>query len=214
MSPFANWLHRRQALWGIYLSLLLAAPPLRGELEERMSTHMLVQMPALVVAGALIAHAASPGVRRRLHAWNAHGIAGLTLAALVLALVMIPRLLDLVLVHPSVEAAKFAALLACGAALRWSWRPAGIVVQGFFLGNALPMMAIAGWLYETAPARVCNAYRLDEQQWLGQALSWVAVAVAAAWLVRVGRRLADPAGGGPAGIRQRETGCSDNAATR
>jgi hypothetical protein len=64
---------------------------------------------------------------------------------------------DLVLVDARIDAFKFAALLLCGAALRLSWQAAGTVVQTFFLGNTLPMMAIAGTLYEEAPARVCNA---------------------------------------------------------
>src|SRR3546814_5520737 len=41
--------------------------------------------------------------------------------------------------------------------------------------------------YEGAPARVCNAYRLDEQQFVGAALIWVASALAALWLAQVSR---------------------------
>jgi hypothetical protein len=110
----------------------------------------------------------------------------------VLALAMVPRLLDLVLVDARIDALKFAALLLCGAALRLSWQAAGTVVQGFFLGNTLPMMAIAGTLYEEAAVRVCNAYRLDEQQFVGMALIWVASILAALWLLQVGWRLTRP----------------------
>ena len=42
-------------------------------------------------------------------------------------------------------------------------RPAGLLVQGFFLGNLLPMTAVVGDLVETSPTRVCNAYLLDDQ---------------------------------------------------
>ncbi len=192
MTAATAWLARRQALLGLTLLAALMAPPLRHALEARMSMHMLLQFPALALAGTLIAGATPVAVRERLYAWNAHGIAGLTYAAMVLALAMIPRLLDLALVDLRVEIIKCIALLLCGTALRLSWRAAGTVVQGFFLGNTLPMMAIAGWLYEKAPMRVCNAYRLDEQQWVGQSLTWTAASIAAVWLALVFWRMTRP----------------------
>ena len=187
-------MQRRDAWMGLALLALLVTPPLRPWIEGRMATHMLLQFPALVLAGALLAGALPAPLRTRLADWNAQGIAGLTLAALVMALAMVPRLLDLALVDARVEVAKCAALLLCGAALRLSWREAGLVVQGFFLGNVLPMTAIVGWLYETAAVRLCQAYRLDEQQWLGQCLAWTAAAVAALWLAHAFWRMTRPPG--------------------
>jgi hypothetical protein len=181
-QPGWQAVRRRQAPAGLAVALLLASPPLRTLLEARMASHMLLQFPLLMLAGACMAHAAPPACRQRLGAWNAHGIAGLTWAALVLALGMVPRLLDLALTHPPTEAAKFTLLLLGGAALRLSWQAAGTVVQGFFLGNTLPMMAMAGWLYGDAPVRLCNAYGLDDQQTVGLALGGAAAAVAATWL--------------------------------
>jgi hypothetical protein len=127
--------------------------------------------------------------RARTDAWNAYGITGLTLAALVLSLLMIPRLLDLALVDPGIEAAKIGALLACGAALNLSWRRAGLVVQGFFLGNVLPMTAVVGTLYQDAPDRLCNGYRLDEQVLVGTLLVVAAIVLAIGWLVAAGIRM-------------------------
>ncbi len=153
-----------------------------------MATHMLLQFPALIAAGALLASACPASLRRSVARWNVLGIAGLCASAGVLALSMIPRLLDLALVDARVEAAKWAALLLCGVALRLSWRPAGAVVQGFFLGNVLPMTGVVGVLYQDATARLCNSYRLDEQALVGEALVWIAVAAAAAWLVQAAVR--------------------------
>lgn len=185
MNALKCALDRYGAVVGLVLLIALITQPLRHALEAQMSMHMLVQFLALILTGMLLAGALSTKARAQLAQWNAHGIAGLTFAALVLALAMIPRLLDLALVDAHVEFVKFIALLLCGAALRVSWRNAGVIVQGFFLGNVLPMMAIAGSLYETAPARVCNAYRLDEQQWVGQCLTIVAGCIAVVWLARV-----------------------------
>ena len=192
LHTVGQWLARHQVLLGGLLLAVLLVPPLRRALESGMSTHMLLQFPALIVAGGLLAAGLSAAWRQRLDACNAHGMAGLVFAALVLALAMVPRLLDLVLVDARIDALKLAALVLCGVALRLSWRAAGTVVQGFFLGNTLPMMAIAGTLYEEAPARVCNAYRLDEQQFVGLALIWVASILAALWLAQVGWRLTRP----------------------
>lgn len=178
---------KRRALFiaGLALPLVLALPPLRALLEASMSLHMLVQFPLLVLAGFLLAGQVPQAWSAGLQRWNAYGISGLVLVAVVLSLGMIPRLLDLVLVDPAMEAAKWLALLACGAALRGSWKRAGLVVQGFFLFNVLPMMGVAGQLYQDSPLRLCNAYLLDDQVWLGQALVAVAFAVAFAWMAQL-----------------------------
>lgn len=178
-----------RALSGLALAGVLMLTPLRHGLESSMSLHMLVQYPALLLAGALLGAGVPGTLRRALSAWNALGISGLAACTLVLAVAMIPRVLDLALVDMRVEALKVAALLLVGAALLPSWRAAGLIVQGFFLGNLLPMTAIVGTLYADAPQRLCNAYRLDDQQQLGQALVWIAVAIALAWLAHAGRRL-------------------------
>lgn len=180
------------------LAGMLAMPPLRHWMEAGMASHMLIQFPALLAAGALlwsgVAAASDTAFGARIVAlvrrWNALGLAGLLFCALVLAIAMIPRLLDLALVDARVEALKWLALVACGAALRASWREAGLVVQGFWLGNVLPMTAVVGMLFQDAPLRLCNSYRLDEQQLVGTALVTLAVAVGLAWFGGVAIRLA------------------------
>ncbi len=178
---------------GAALLAALMLPPLRHTLEAGMSLHMLVQYPALLLAGALLAAAVPAGLRQRLSAWNAMGISGLVACALIAAVLMIPRVLDLVLIDWRAEFAKVVARLLAGAVLQPSWRAAGLVVQGFFLGNVLPMTLVVGTLYQDAPLRLCNAYRLDDQQQLGFALVWGATAVAVAWLARTMWHLGKPA---------------------
>ena len=147
-----------------------------------MTPHMLLQYPALMTAGALLAGAMPLGWRQGFQRWNELGIAGLLAVALTLAVLMVPRLLDLALVDMRVETLKLLALILAGAALRLSWRRAGTVVQAFFLGNVLPMMAVAGTLYQDSTTRLCNAYLLDDQQTLGAALGWAAAGILALWL--------------------------------
>jgi hypothetical protein len=169
--------------------LIVLLPPIRHALESSMSLHMLVDYPALLLAGALLASAAPRRMRVRLAPWNALGISGLAACALIVAVSMIPRVLDLALVDMRVEAAKTVALLFAGAVLHPSWRLAGLVVQGFFLGNVLPMTVIVGSLYQDSPLRLCNAYRLDDQHYLGQCLVWLAIVVAVLWLAHAARML-------------------------
>lgn len=165
----------------LVLLCLMALPGVRHLLEASMTRHMLVQFPLLALVGFCIAGSLPQRWVAPINRWNGHGITGLFAAALILAILMIPRVLDLALVDTRVELAKWLALIACGAAVQLSWRRAGLLVQGFFLGNVLPMTAVVGNLFETSPARVCNAYLLDDQVRLGEGLIWIAVLVGLVW---------------------------------
>lgn len=173
---------RQAVLTALAVLALLALPGARRALEASMTMHMLVQFPLLALPGFLLAAALPDRWLARMNAGNVYGISGLFGVAVALAILMIPRVLDLALADGRIELAKCLALLVCGAALRLSWRPAGWLVQGFFLGNVLPMMAVVGSLYEDSPARVCNAYLLDDQVRLGHLLVWVSVGIALVWL--------------------------------
>ena len=168
--------------------LLMLLPAVRGPIESSMVAHMLVQFPALMLGGAFIVEGLPTGWLTGAQRWNELGIAGLVGSSLTLAVLMIPRVLDLALVVGNVEALKLTALVACGAALRLSWQRAGVVVQAFFLGNVLPMMGVVGTLYQDSAVRVCNAYRLDDQQDLGRAMVLIAITTAALWLFRFAKR--------------------------
>ena len=181
--------HRVQAIAGATLLGLLVLPWTRHTLEASMWRHMLGQFPLCLISGALLIAALPPRTHAIVTRWNTHGATGLVAASVVLAVLMIPRVLDLALYRPDIEAAKLAALLLAGGALRISWRPAGLIVQSFFLGYLLATMAIVGMLYMETPLRLCNAYLLDDQKKLGQWLTVGAAAIGIAWLLWAGRRL-------------------------
>lgn len=180
---------RAQWAMGCLLAAWLALPFVRAALEQSMLRHMLLQAPLLLLAGACLAGGMGPRLRAAVARWNAYGITGLLAAAGILSLLMVPRALDLALVVPAIETLKFALLLLAGAALRLSWAPAGLLMQGFFLGNLLPMMAVAGQLYADSPVRICNAYLLDDQARLGEWLIALACVAAVGWLAQVARTL-------------------------
>jgi len=168
------------ALGGLLL-LLMLMPPVRHLTETSMTAHMLVQYPCLMLSGALLVRALPATWLSVLQRWNELGIAGFVGCAIALALLMIPRVLDLALVDGRVEAVKILALVTGGAALSLSWQRAGLVMQAFFLGNVLWMTAAVGLLYQDAAVRFCNAYRLDDQQDLGLALMLVAIGIGVTW---------------------------------
>lgn len=178
-----------QVTIGMALLLVMSLPPIRHLLEQSMQLHMLAQYPLLMLSGALLARGMPERIARKLSTWNAMGITGLAAAMLFMTVLMIPRVLDLVLVNARVETAKFASLLLIGALFRASWRSAGTIVQAFFLGGILPMMVVVGTIYQSAPLRLCNAYRLDDQHNLGWTLVWLSAVVAAVWLFRTTRHL-------------------------
>jgi len=183
-SRSATW---RTAAVLLLLSLMLL-PPVRRMTESSMTAHMLIQYPCLMLLGALLVQELPARWVSAAQRWNELGIAGLVGSALTLAVLMVPRVLDLALVDARVEALKLIALVASGAALRLSWQRAGVVVQAFFLGNLLPMTTVVGTLYQDSAARVCNAYRLDDQQALGLAMVLITIVTAALWLLHVATR--------------------------
>ncbi|HMO47333.1 MAG TPA: hypothetical protein PKB14_15030 [Rubrivivax sp.] len=180
---------RQQAVLGLMLLLALAWPAARQWLQASMWRHMLLQFPLWMLAGALLAAALPPRARSLIARANAHGISGLVAVGVVLSVLMVPRVLDLALRDAGIEAAKCAALLLAGAALRVSWPPAGLVLQSFFLGMWLPMMVVVGQLYIDSPLRLCNAYLLDDQARLGRWLVALAAVLGLAWLAHAARRL-------------------------
>jgi hypothetical protein len=181
---FVSLLRRPGLIGGVWW-LVLALPIVRDRLQAHMWSHMILQLPALALCGALMASAAAPDDNRLQHTWNAHGMTGLSFCALVLTLSMVPRVLDMAVTDATWNACKFIGLTLCGVAWRLSWRPAGWVLQGFFLGNVLPMMAVAGHLYQDTPLRVCNAYGLQDQQRTGMLLCALVFTVATGWLWHV-----------------------------
>lgn len=180
-----GWLPAHQGVAGLMIAIALALPASRHALELSMWRHMVLQYPLWMLAGALLAGALPARLRGAIARWNASGITGLLYAGAALSVLMIPRVLDLALLHPGIEATKCAALLLTGVALRLSWQAAGLVVQSFFLGNLLLMGAVVGQLYANSPLRLCNAYLLGDQERLGRWLTGISAALAVAWIAQV-----------------------------
>jgi hypothetical protein len=171
----------RRVVVAALLFIVLATPAARESLEQVMVAHMLVQIPLLVVIGALGAAALPESLGVRIAAWNRGGVSGTLLAIIVSSWWMVPRALDWALASPAMEAAKFVTLpLFVGAPLALSWRSLGSMGRGFVIANVLPMWAVVGWAYAAAPVRVCNYYLVDQQVTAGVGLVSVSIALGVA----------------------------------
>jgi hypothetical protein len=168
-------------LAGGILFAALALPVVRHALERVMIVHMLVQIPLLAVAGALIVGAVPATMQARLVACNRRGASGMLLALIASSWWMVPRALDAALADPSMELAKFISLpLLVGMPLALSWPHVPGMGRGFVIANVLPMWVVVGWLYVAAPTRLCNFYLVDQQVTAGFGLLWASAALALA----------------------------------
>ena len=166
--------------------LLLFAPPVRRALESSMTAQMLLQLPLLVGIGGLLAPALSARVWASIARWNHLGITGLVLASVASAFWMLPRMLDASVTEPLFAAAKyFSVPLLIGLPLALSWPCTGFIVRGVFLLELVATFFRLGWLYLISPERLCQLYRLDDQQRLGQSM----LAIGAVLLLLIAAKL-------------------------
>jgi len=176
---------RLQAWTGFCLLAVLALPWVRQGLESAMTGHMLVQIPLLVLAGALVGGGLPASLRRGLAPWNRYGLAGLLLAIFTLAYWMLPRSLDLALESGWAELAKFISLpLLAGLPLRLSWSALGAIGRGVVWSQLVAKLAVMGWLYLEAPVRVCTRYLVSDQEQVGRALLFIALGLGVALTLR------------------------------
>ena len=172
-------------LAGLLLLGMLAVPALRDWLEASPARHMLVQLPLLACAGVCIGDSFGKAAWRLgsgLAAYNTAGIPGTIVAAATAAFWMLPRSLDAALADPAMDAAKFASLpLLVGLPLALSWHRLPAVGRSFVKANLISMLAFMGWLYLTAPIRLCNFYLVDQQAVVGRALLLLAAIFAVFW---------------------------------
>lgn len=172
------------ALYGALavLPLLLLWPSLRGLVEGRMSLHMLLEFPLLFAAGWA---AQRLGLRAGwLHWIDWRGWTGAMLATLVSLTWMLPSLLDLSLMLPTVAAAKYVSWWLAGWWLAHSWQRLDAEVLLFCIGNIAWMTATAGMLYLDTPQRLCVNYLQDDQRHAGIGLVLLAMALGAAVIGR------------------------------
>ncbi len=187
----------RTAVMGLLAALPLALlwPALRHTVEARMLLHMLLEFPALFVAGwamqrMLLRVAAMRQLARSWVLLDWRGWTGATLATVVTAAWMLPSLLDMALLSAAVASVKYLSWWLAGWVLAGSLRRADPELRLFVAGNLAWMMASAGMLYIDAPERLCVNYLQGDQRQTGIALVLVAIALGVMALRQMMRPLA------------------------
>ena len=144
---------------------------------------MVVQMPLLVLAGALMGRA----LRKRL-AWptlasfNHFGLTGFMAAQAMVAYWMLPSAIDRAVVNPGIDALKLLTLFISGVLLHDAFRRAPVALQLFFIGYWVSMMCWLGIYLATTDLRLCNAYSLQSQVSTGGGLLALGLLLGAVWV--------------------------------
>lgn len=158
----------------------------RDLLEQDPVTHVLIQLPLLALAGAMLARTVVSQYRRPTSSWNAGGVPMLLLAIVTIAFWMLPRSIDAALVDDWVEFGKFITVPGLiGMPLLLGWRRAHPLLRGFLKAQALSMLGVMAFLYTHAPIRICNAYLVGDQERLGLGFLVAAIALAIIWTVPI-----------------------------
>jgi hypothetical protein len=188
-------LRRGDPAWALLaaagLWLLLGVPYMRAWLESSMVLHMLVQIPLLAWTGYCSGHAwmrSQPaGATGRalgiVQSFNAGGVTGILGASFVMALWMLPRLLDLARLDGFADAIKFISVPFAGLAVALSWPRLPAIARAVVHLEVIATLARFGWGYLAADQRLCLAYLTEDQQVAGELLLWLggAYAVCVAW---------------------------------
>jgi hypothetical protein len=165
------------------IAIGLSFGPTRQLIETSMVWHMAVQFPLLLLTGWFVGKRYSswfnkPWVDR----YNHQGLTGMLLVSLVLAYWMLPLAIDSALVNYSFDSLKIVSLMICGAILYDFFSRAHWVIQLFFLGYTLSMLAWLGVYFTNTDLRLCNAYSIESQAQAGKALLGLAILLGLAWV--------------------------------
>jgi len=167
---------------GLCLWVILAVPPIRNVIEARLTTHVLVELIGLVVAGYWLGISLRGSLKRTLVEYNRFGAPGIIIVFTTGIFWMLPRWLDASLDYPAVAAAKFLTLpVLLGLPLALSWPQAGTIFRGFLKTNFISMLAVLSWAYITSPIRLCNSYLVSDQTTYGIALGLIATGLSLLW---------------------------------
>lgn len=169
--------------WQLFVGTgaLMVATIAHTWLEASMARHMVIQLPALFIAGWFMF--GQTNSINSLAKIDAHGLTSFVFILSVSTYWMIPRALELSIKSSLYEAAKFATLIFAGALAPSALKRANQIVQLFFIGNFCAMAAIFGLLYQDQLKQLCNAYTVDDQALAGVGLVIIACTIPLIWYV-------------------------------
>lgn len=175
---------RVRAMVSLIAIFALAMPSARAVFEQYMLSHMLIQLPLLVVCGVWIADYILERITFRI---ELHFALPLLLIALITSMFwMLPRFLDASLEDHNYFLLKFTSLpLLVGVPFTFGWRNVGPIAKSFVMANLISMLVVLAWLYIEAPVRLCNYYLINEQQDVGKALIYIVAGISLYWVLKL-----------------------------
>lgn len=171
----------------IAAACLLALPPAGSYLAATMQRRLLIQIPSLLILGALAGWRPAAAAQRP---WRSGDLVALAFAVGALLFWMIPRSLDLAARSHLVDKALLLSLFAAGLALARSLPHLSFAIPMTLGVQAAAMLIALGIVYLRFPGLICSAYTLDQQRVAG---AWLVRAAPVAWILLWGwalRRLA------------------------
>jgi len=170
----------------LILAIGLSVPPFRFLIEQSMFVQMVIQMPLLFIAGALLNRLSiSKNITNIFGYWNVFGLTGFMLAQNILIYWMLPISIDRAVIMPLVDVVKVLTMILAGFFVGDALNKSPAALQLFFSGYFVAMMIWLGMYFIYTDARLCNAYSLNSQYWTGYGLCAISVMVAAYWSYRV-----------------------------
>lgn len=184
-NPVPAWQSHSDALsvlGALFFMTFCLTPAGIAVFESSMIRHMLLQLPMLALAGAMLLPRCGL-VPTWLARWDSVGAITLIAGSGWLLYWMLPVSLDMASIDPAHRVLKVISVpLGIGLCLRWTLRQAGPVLSIIIAFEAWASIARLGWLYTESPEQLCSSYLRGEQQIVGEILLILAAATGVAAL--------------------------------
>lgn len=172
-------------LYATCAALLLALPPCAQWFSATMPRHQLLQVPAMVVLGAIAARGLARWAMARVpRGWDAPL---LVVAIGTVMFWMIPRSVDLAASSMAADQVMHLSWFLAGGALAYTLPRAPVVARMALGIHGVAMLAAAGLVYTLYPGLICTAYTLPQQHATGRWMLLAAPVLAVllwVWAVR------------------------------
>lgn len=174
-----------RAVMAMIVALVLAMPPLAQWFSATMPRHQLLQVPAMLLLGAVAARGGATGRQRwPTPEWDP---AILVLVVGVMMFWMVPRSLDLAASNMVADQLLHVSWFLVGAALAYTLPRITVTVTMALGIHAVAMLAAVGLVYTLYPGLICTAYNIQQQRETGQAMLYAAPVLGVAlwgWALR------------------------------
>ena len=173
---------------GLLIIGISSIPAIKLRLESHLLSHVLIELPLLVIGGALIGQFILERRPEFARAIKKYSPAFLLISLFTFLYWMLPQSLDASLADPVYAIAKFISLpILLGIPLSLSALQSSPIAKAFIVCNLISMLLILGWLYTMAPIQLCNYYLQSEQKQLGQFMLMLASVVSCYWAMKTMR---------------------------